>query len=168
MEGEPPRQELELQREALAPTVEVRALPDPLIEQLGYGPRSHYVEVCWLPVLGPTATWLYRRLGTWAEAQPDGGEVDLVDLSVSLGLGEGLGYNSLLAKSLRRLVRFDAARWNSSSLAVRRALGPLPERQATRLSYSAYRFHREAMERATGQADVVLLTGQERPDRVAP
>ncbi|MGH9177983.1 MAG: hypothetical protein ACRD0N_05460 [Acidimicrobiales bacterium] len=157
MEGEPPRQEEERQREELAPSIEVRALPDPLIEQLGYGPRSHYVEVCWLPVLGPTATWLYRRLGTWAEAQPDGGEVDLIDLSVSLGLGEGLGYNSLMAKGLRRLVRFDAARWTAAGVAVRRALGPLPERYATKLSYSAYRFHREALERATGQAGIAAL-----------
>lgn len=45
---------------------------------------------------------------------------------LSLGLGEGLEYNSLLAKSLRRLVHFDAARWMTGSLAVRRALGSLP------------------------------------------
>lgn len=154
MEGEPPRQEQEARREGLPANLEVRALPDPLVEQLGYGPRSHYVEVCWLSVLGPTSTWLYRRLGTWAEAQPEGSEVDLTDLSVSLGLGEGLGNNSILARSLRRLVQFDAARWMSSSLAVRRALGPLPERQASRLSFSAYRFHREALERAIGQADI--------------
>lgn len=81
-------------REALAPTVEVRALSDLLIEQLGYGPRSQYVEVCSLPVLGRTATWLYRRLGTWAEAQPDGSDVDLVDLGVSSAWAWARGWST--------------------------------------------------------------------------
>lgn len=116
---------------------------DGVVEAHGFGPRSMYVECCWLPVLGPTATWIYRRLGSWVEHATEPIEVDLTDLSVSLGLGEGLGRNSLLARSLGRLARFGAVAWQKDELAVRRALAPLPERYARRLSYSAYRLHEE-------------------------
>ncbi len=153
MEGEPPQQEHQPNNgEVLQQTLELRALADPLVEQLGYEPRSYYVEVCWLPILGPTASWLYRRLGTWAQAEPDGSKVDLVDLSVSLGLGESLGHRSKLARGLKRLVQFDIARWQGDALAVRTALAPLPEQRAMRLSDSAYRFHRQARERRASGA----------------
>ena len=35
---------------------------DPLIDQLGYDPRSRYVEQFWLGVLGPSTTLLIRHL----------------------------------------------------------------------------------------------------------
>ena len=133
--------------ELLRPEITVTPWIDPLVESHGFGPRSLYVEACWLPVLGPTATWLYRRLGSWVETNPEGVQVDLVDLSVSLGLGEGLGRNSLLGKSLRRLARFDVARWMGEEMGVRRALAPLPERHAHRLSASAYELHRQHLAR---------------------
>jgi hypothetical protein len=125
----------------LQPQVELRAWIDPVVEAHGFGPLSQYVEVCWLPTLGPTSTLAYRRLGCWAEAQPEGSEIDDVDLAVSLGLGEGLGRNSLIARSLGRLVRFGVARWDGEALAVRRALAQLPEAHARRLSYSARALH---------------------------
>jgi hypothetical protein len=34
-------------------TLTVRPWPDPLIDTLGYDPRSRYVETFWLPTLGP-------------------------------------------------------------------------------------------------------------------
>ena len=121
---------------------------DEVIEPLGFGPRSVYVETCWLPVLGPTATWLYRRLGSWAEFNPNGISIDMTDLAISLGLGEGLGKQSLLARSLERLVRFEVARFQAvGELAVRTALPLLPHRHVERLSYSARRFHDEVARR---------------------
>src|SRR5437868_4819334 len=126
------------QHEGLPASIEVKAFEDPLVEQFGFGPRSEYVEMCWLPVLGPTATLLYRRLGSWAEGQPNGTAVDMVDLGVSLGLGESLNRSGLLFRGLQRLVQFDAARWDAGALAVRRALAALPERRMRNLSYSAY------------------------------
>lgn len=124
--------------------------PDEVIEKLGYDPRSMYVETCWLPILGPTATWLYRRLGSWAEYNPDGLSLDMTDLAVSLGLGEGLGRNSLLNKGIERLTRFEVARWDVGQLAVRTALPALPERYAERLSYSSRRLHDEFIRRPKG------------------
>ena len=140
--------------EGLKPQLEVRPWRDEIVETLGHGPRSMYVEMCWLPVLGPTATWLYRRLGSWVEYNPDGLVIDLVDLAVSMGLGEGLGRNSLMARALQRLTRFDAARWQADALQVRQALAPLPERHARRLSYTAYRFHEEVTRRPKPQTGV--------------
>ncbi len=94
---------------ALNEEITVQPWVDPVVEAHGFGPRSMYVEVCWLPVLGPSATWAYRRLGSWVEFHPDGLQVNLKELSAGLGLGEGLGRHSLLAKSLGRLAHFGVA-----------------------------------------------------------
>lgn len=129
------------QPERLVTRMDVLPWVDELVEEQGFGPRSMYTEMCWLPVLGPTATWLYRRLGSWAEYHPGGVLVGLVDLSVGLGLGEGIGRNSKLAKAFERLERFEAAKWSGRELFVRRALAPLPQRYVERLSYSAHEYH---------------------------
>lgn len=97
---------------------------------------------CWTPILGPSALLSYRRLGLLVEAHPEGVGVDLADLARSLGLGAGLGKNSLMMRALHRLVAFGVARWEGDVLAVRRRLAPVPERQvAARLSASAARAH---------------------------
>jgi len=146
MEGGPlPPSETHADREAIKSHIEVVPLVDEVVEAHGFGPRSMYVEMCWLPILGPTATWLYRRLGSWVEHNPDGLQVDLTDLSVSLGLGEGLSRNSLIGRALGRLAHFGAAEWRGHQLAVRRALAPLPKRHVERLSYTAFRLHLEYM-----------------------
>jgi hypothetical protein len=130
-------------REELPSHVDVVPLLDEVVEQHGFKPRSMYVETCWLPILGPTATLLYRRLGTWVEFNAEGLNVDMTDLSVSLGLGEGLGQTGKLARAIGRLTRFGAAEWRADQLAVRRALAPLPKRHVDRLSYSAFRLHED-------------------------
>ena len=152
MEGELRTQhpEHELQHEGLPATIDIKAFEDPLVEQHGFLPTSDYVEVCWLPVLGPTATLLYRRLGSWAVGQPNGTPVDMVDLGVSLGLGESLNRSGLLYRGLSRLVQFDVTRWDQGALAVRRALAPLTEKRMRNLSYSAYCFHRSVMDGRRG------------------
>jgi hypothetical protein len=140
MEGDPSEKSTQ-EMDGLKPQLELRAWVDHVVEAHGFNPRSQYVEVCWGGILGPTATMLYRRLGTWAEAQPEGSQLDVIDLAVSLGLGEGLARNSLITKAIGRLVRFGTSRWEGEALAVRRALAPLPEAQARRLSYSTRRLH---------------------------
>ena len=45
----------------LESTLPIRPWPDPLIEALGFDPRSAYVEQYWLGILGPSTTWLLRR-----------------------------------------------------------------------------------------------------------
>ena len=64
---------------------------------------------------------------------PNGLDVDLNQVSLSLGLGESLGRNTKIAKALGRLVHFDIARAGGAELQVRTALPPLPLR-VSRLS----------------------------------
>lgn len=92
--------------EGLPPDLLIMPWRDEVVETLGFNPRSMYVEMVWTNILGTTAVMAYRRLGSWAEFNPDGSKVDLTDLAVSLGLGEGLGRNSRLARSLGRLVHY--------------------------------------------------------------
>jgi len=40
---------------------------DPVVEEVGYDVRSMYVELFWLNVLGPSATWIMRRLTNGSE-----------------------------------------------------------------------------------------------------
>lgn len=135
---------------AQPPLPELRVVPlvDEAVERHGHTPRSLYVEGVYLGLLGPTTTFLYRRLGTLAGAHPEGVSVDLIDLSVSLGLGERVGPASKLAHSIGRLVAFKAAEWQETELAVRRALPAVSDKAAARLSVSSLALH----ERLTGVA----------------
>jgi hypothetical protein len=115
----------------------VQPWPDPVIEALGHDPRSTYVEQYWLPILGPSATWLLRRFAAGFDRQPEGFDVPTVDLALSLGLGDRLTRNGLLARSITRIVTFDMARWvDEGTLGVLRSLPPLCRRQLRRLPES--------------------------------
>src|SRR5215212_8088923 len=70
-----------------AETLQVRPWPDAVIDAVGHDPRSTYVERFWLGVLGPSTTWLLRRLAAGLEASPAGFELPLVDTARALGLG---------------------------------------------------------------------------------
>ena len=116
----------------LPPVLWLLPLTDLAPGRLGFDVRSEYVETLWLPVLGPSATWLVRRLGTLAAAFPQGTWVDSLELGVSMGLGEGRG---LLTRGLRRLVMFSVAECdNGDVLRVRCQLRPVGARSLERLS----------------------------------
>src|ERR1700691_3898339 len=70
-----------------SPVLRVVALSDPATESIGFHPRSLYVETFWLPVLGPSATWLLRQLVDELEASQRGVDLQLDDVARSLGLG---------------------------------------------------------------------------------
>ena len=55
-----------------AESLSIRPWPDPVIDLLGHDPRSAYVERFWLGVLGPSTTWLMRRLASGLETAPAG------------------------------------------------------------------------------------------------
>ena len=125
------------------PRLTVVAWPDTVIEAHGHRPGSAYVEGVWLGVLGPSATWAWQRLARIATTRP-GLTIDSVDLATSLGLGEGLGANAAISRTLGRLVAFDAAQRGADIIAVRVALPDLPARRTVRLSPSA-RFAHERL-----------------------
>jgi hypothetical protein len=101
---------------------------DPLLDELGYDPRSAYVEWCWLGIIGPSATFAARALAGALAVNPDGGDVPLAALAGQLGLNL-LG----LLHALDRLCRFGLATTYGGGLAFRRKWPPIAAPQVARL-----------------------------------
>lgn len=114
---------------------------DPVVERVGHDAGGDYVELFWLNSLGPTATWLLRRLSVIVVTQPDGYAVDLNELALALGLGPDIGLSSSFARSLGRLVMFGLARVEGRHLEVRAVIPPLPGKQVERLPHHLQRAH---------------------------
>ena len=124
----------------------IRPWPDDVIDSLGHDPRSHYVETYWLGILGPSTTWLLRRVVAGLEASPGGFELDLAETARCLGLGDKGGRHSPFMRALSRLVQFDLAQPQGEALAVRRKVPPLNRRQVTRLPQSLQAQHQRLLE----------------------
>jgi hypothetical protein len=120
----------------------VRRWVDPVVEDRGFPVNSVYSETVLLPILGPSSVLCLRRLGSWVAASPNGIEVDSRQLARDLGLGDGLGPNSMITKTVRRLELFGMAQWNGAELSVRTVVAPVPERQLSRLSPQIVAVHR--------------------------
>ena len=118
----------------------VVAWSDTVIETRGHRPGSPYVEAVWLGVLGPSATWAWQRLARIAAGHP-GAAIDSADLAISVGLGERLGPNAAISRTLGRLVAFNVVQRKDDVIAVRVALPDLPARCVARLSASARLAH---------------------------
>lgn len=124
------------------PTLAIRPWPDPVIDVLGHDPRSLYVETFWLGILGPSTTWLLRRLATGLEASPGGFDLDLVETARSLGLGSKGGRHSPFMRALARCASFELADFgDDGALAVRRKVPPLTRRQVLHLSATTQAAH---------------------------
>ncbi|MEA2902491.1 MAG: hypothetical protein QOH36_2378 [Actinomycetota bacterium] len=125
----------------------VRPWPDPVIDALGHDPRSTYVELFWLGILGPSTTWLLRRLAAGLDASPAGFDLDLADTAASLGLGSKGGRHSPFMRALGRCCQFDLALAGpGGTLLVRRKVPPLNRRQVLRLPPSLVAAHQEWQE----------------------
>ena len=123
-----------------APVLVVEALPDPVVEAAGHDPRSAYAHDYWLPILGPSALAVTRKLIERLEADGERTTVDVVELAASVGLGSnaGLTRNSRIVATLDRLCQFGLAQAHSGPggitlYRVRTAWAPLTRRQAERL-----------------------------------
>ena len=122
---------------------------DRVVESLGFPVNSNYTETVLLPILGPSATWCLRRLGAWAEAHPNGIEIDTLELAKDLGLGAHLGRNAAINRTLNRLCQFEMASWSGGDwLAVRTSVAPLPDRQIARLSPAVAHVHKTLVDQA--------------------
>jgi hypothetical protein len=105
-----------------------------VIDGLGFDPRSTYVETYWLSILGPSTTWLLRRLVAGLDTQPDGYCISLSETARSLGLSERGGRSSPFVRAVSRTIRFELAQAEGPELlAVRRKVPPLTQRQLERL-----------------------------------
>jgi hypothetical protein len=117
-----------------ARTIRIVCWDDGLIGACGFDPRSRYVERFWLPILGPSATWLLRQLADGLERSPAGLDLDVEEASARLGLGRAGGRQSPFRRAVGRCVRFGFARASGASyVAVRRVVSALPERHVLRL-----------------------------------
>ncbi len=104
---------------------------DPVLEAAGMPVTSRYVEVFWLPVLGPSAIWMLRHC-SYHTADGDY-TVDTDTLAVRLGIGRGCGNHSPVIRTLRRLVDFGCGHHAGTRWAVATHLPQLPGRHLRRL-----------------------------------
>lgn len=126
----------------------VQPWPDPVVERLGHDPRSAYVEQYWLGVLGPSTTWLLRRLATLLDTRPDGFELPLRETARTLGLGMRDGRHSPFVRAIDRACQFGLCRRvDATTLQVRRRIPPVTQGQLKRLPPSVQAAH-DALQRA--------------------
>ncbi len=151
-------------------TLAVVSWDDPVLEQRGHDPRSDYVERFWLPILGPSTTWLLRRFARGFEEFPGGFRVDLADTSRALGLGEGTGRNSMITRSVERACQFGMTqRHGLDRLSVRTHLPPLTQRQLGRLPLALQQSHeRLVAEQQRHRVDLRVTSLPPRPPERRP
>lgn len=155
----------------LPPLVQVVPWDDPVVDRRGHDPRSAYVEQFWLSVLGPTATWLLRRLVAGFDHQPTGYELVVADAARGLGLSVSKGMASPFAKALQRCVMFGVVNRLSERWVVRRRVPPISQRHLLRLPPALQRdheqwtrttIHLDTLERAHALARAMLAAGDDR------
>ena len=122
----------------------VRPWPEPPGRpEAGHDPRSTYVERFWISTLGPSATWIVRRLADRFDAEPDGFSIDLDELASSIGMSYAKREESPFGRALHRCAMFGLVRLGRDGLEVRRRIPDLPERQLRRLPEVLRRVHDE-------------------------
>ena len=128
--------------------LQITGWTDQALETRDYPADSGYVEAFWLPVLGPSATFLFRRLNVLLEAFPEGMTTEMNDLGRELGLGTSDSRHAPLPRAISRLVRFGLARRSASGqLAVRRKAGPLSPHLVSTLPGFLQEAHRKVISR---------------------
>jgi hypothetical protein len=88
-----------------------------------------------------------RRLAHDLDEHPDGFTIDLADTAQALGVGMRGGRQSPFMRTIDRVCRFGAGRWQTPErLAVRRKLPPLTRNQVSRLTPALQQEHQEWIE----------------------
>jgi hypothetical protein len=135
-------------------TLTIHPWIDPLVDDVGHDPRSCYVEQFWLGILGPTATWLLRRLVTTLERHPEGCELDLGATASAMGLSFTVGRSSPFSKALQRIVMFGLAHpLPGGALAIRTSVPPVGHRHLRRMPEAVQRSHEEWITRLPASED---------------
>jgi hypothetical protein len=149
---------------------------DPVVDSVGYDVRSQYVELFWLNVLGPTATWILRRLVLGFDRYPLGYELDLDETASALGLSYTVGTANSFMRSLNRCVLFGVSQPTNGALAVRRRVPQVANRHLMRMPPHLRQAHQQwglpttrisfaDLERARVLAEAMVETGDD-PDAV--
>ena len=106
---------------------------DPVVESRGLCVRSDYVEWFWLPVLGPSATWLLRRIDFGFDDYPSGYVLDAQVTARALGIAARDETGTIFGRAVSRLQMFGVAHTLGDSLAVRRILPEVSQRHLQRM-----------------------------------
>ena len=115
------------------------------LDASGHDVHSSYVELFWLPVLGPSSTFLLRRLTSGLKRFPNGYQLPVIDTARSLGLGVPSSRQSHFVRALHRCVVFHAARFVGPVLEVRPRLATLQPSQVERLPESLQIAHAQVV-----------------------
>lgn len=115
---------------------------DPVIDRLGAAVRSRYVERFWLPVLGPTCTWVMRYIDLRLEESPTGVILDLAETARAVGVPTNSPHKGSLIRAMNRCVMFGLAQPVGTVLAVRRFVPLLPRKHLEQLTPTHRRAHR--------------------------
>lgn len=97
---------------------------------------GEYFEEFWLPLVGPTAAWMLRRVDALFETA--GARhvpaIETSDLAARLGVGGRTEGDSVMGKTVARLCYFQLADWDGDTiLAVHRAAPRLSPARVARL-----------------------------------
>lgn len=154
-----------------AATVMVVPWHDPIVDAVGFDVRSNYVELFWLNVLGPTATWALRRLVTGLDRYPLGYELDLAETASMLGLAYSAGTSNSFARALQRCQLFGMSQTvPGGGLAVRRRVPPVAARHLARMPPQLQAMHQQwrvreytldDLERGRALAEVMVAAGDD-------
>jgi hypothetical protein len=140
--------------------VRLAAWWDPDLAFHGFAARSHYVERCWLPVLGPSALLALRWSAEMLAEHPEGLSVRMADLARGLGVGGRSGSAGPAPRALDRLVYFGLARERAGTLMVRTHVPPVPPLLVRRLpaqlrdAHSSWLLRQDEPSGDTGRAPV--------------
>ena len=132
--------------------ITLRVVPweDPVVESRGFAVNDPYIEMFWLPVLGPTATWLYRRLVAGVLHSPSGYTINMDELARTIGVAYTQGRHNPFVRALQRCVMFGVAEHIAvqpiRTLAVRKSLPSLPQRHLGRLPNQLQIAHHDWMQ----------------------
>jgi hypothetical protein len=126
----------------------------------GYDAQSSYVEQFWLPVLGPSTTFLIRHLNMHLAREGEGVVLDAALTARALGLGEHPGRHAPFLRSICRAIDYDLVRVGDRDetspesevqLLVRRLVPMLSNRLAERLPEPLAREHHRALTRGASE-----------------
>ncbi|MEI7883083.1 MAG: hypothetical protein WCI32_06065, partial [Actinomycetota bacterium] len=144
---------------------------DPIVDEVGFDVFSRYAEMFWLPIMGPSALWIMRRIVMGFAEFPGGYEMDTEEIALAVGLSFTQGANCPFSRALRRCQWFGAAQSVHGGLAVRIKLPPVSRRQIQRFPASLKQSlaawpvestdHQQLVERAKLVASALITTGDD-------
>ena len=144
---------------------------DPIVDEVGFDVFSRYTEMFWLPIMGPSALWIMRRIVMGFAEFPGGYEMDTEEIALAVGLSFTQGANCPFSRALRRCQWFGAAQSVHGGLAVRIKLPPVSRRQIQRFPTALKQSlaswpvesidHQQLVERAKLVASALITTGDD-------